>query len=163
MASKISNPVRNKFLSGTNGVKTKKQKINKLVWLQIKNGDDLHVALSNYCLKNNVKAGLIFAVGALKNAKLGFYDQAKKKYLAESVNKPLEILSGLGNISLKDGKPFIHVHLTASDKAGRVYGGHLEKGTIIFACECAIMQASGQLLNRKFDKLTGLNLWDFNN
>ncbi|MFH0955765.1 MAG: PPC domain-containing DNA-binding protein [Candidatus Falkowbacteria bacterium] len=142
-------------------MKTKKQKINKLVWLEIKNGDDLHGALSNYCLKNKIKAGLIFAVGALKNAKFGFYDQTKKKYLAETVNQPLEILSCLGNVSLKDGKPFVHAHLTVSDKTGRVYGGHLEKGTIIFACECAVIEAGGQLLNRKFDKLTGLNLWDF--
>lgn len=143
-------------------IKIKKQKINELVWLEIKNGDDLHGALSGYCLKNKVKAGLIFAVGALKNAKLSFYDQAKKVFLPENINKPLEILSCLGNVSIKDGKPFVHAHLTVADKTGRVYGGHLEKGTIIFACECAIMQASGELLNRKFDKLTGLNLWNFN-
>jgi hypothetical protein len=142
-------------------IKTKKQKINKLVWLEIKNGDDLHGALFSYCLKNNIKAGIIFAVGALKNAELGFYDQAKKKYLAESVNKPLEILSCSGNVSLKDDKPFVHAHLTVSDKTGRVYGGHLEPGSIVFACECAIIQTGGELLNRKFDKLTGLNLWDF--
>jgi len=150
MANKISNRV-----------KIKKQKINKLVWLQIKNGEDLHGALTNYCLKNDIKAGLICAVGALKNAKFSFYDQAKKIFLPENINKPLEILSCLGNISLKDGQPFVHAHLAVSDKAGRVYGGHLEKGTIIFACECAIIQASGELLNRRFDKLTGLNLWDF--
>ncbi|MFA6306478.1 MAG: PPC domain-containing DNA-binding protein [Patescibacteria group bacterium] len=142
-------------------MKIKRQKIKKLIWLEIKNGDDLHSAISGYCLENNIKAGLIFAVGALKNAKLGFYDQANKKYLAESVNKPLEILSCLGNISLKDSQPFIHAHLTVSDRAGRVYGGHLEKGSIIFACECAILEASGELLNRKFNKLTGLNLWSF--
>lgn len=142
-------------------IKTKKQKINKLIWLKIKHGEDLHGTLSDYCLKNKVKAGLIFAVGALKNAKLSFYDQAKKKFLAENVSQPLEILSGLGNISLKDGRPFVHVHLTVSDKTGKVYGGHLEPGSIVFACECAIMEATGELLNRKFDKLTGLNLWDF--
>ncbi|MDP2736919.1 MAG: DNA-binding protein [bacterium] len=142
-------------------MKTKKQKINKLVWLQIKHGDDLYGVLSDYCLKNNVKAGLIFAVGALKNAKLSFYDQSKKVFLPENINKPLEILSCLGNISLKDGKPFVHAHLTVSDKTGRVYGGHLEKGSIIFACECAIMEAGGEFLNREFNKLTGLNLWNF--
>lgn len=142
-------------------MKIKKQKINKLIWLEIKHGDDLHGVLTDYCFKNNIKAGMIFAIGALKKVKLGFYDQANKKYLAKKVNKPLEILSCLGNISLKDGQPFIHAHLTVSDKAGRVYGGHLEPGSIIFACECAIMEASGELLNRKFNKLTGLNLWNF--
>ncbi len=142
-------------------MRIKKQKINKLVWLEIKNGDDLYVALSGYCLKNNIKAGLIFAVGALKNAKLGYYDQAKKVFLPKNINKPLEILSCLGNISLKDGKPFVHAHLTVSDKSGRVYGGHLEKGSIVFACECAIAESRGEFLNRKFNKLTGLNLWNF--
>ena len=101
-------------------MKIKKQKIDRLVWLEIKHGVDLHGAITAYCLKNNVKAGLILAIGALKKVKLGFYDQAKKKYLAKSVNQPLEILSGLGNVSLKDGRPFVHVHLAVSDKAGRV-------------------------------------------
>ncbi len=142
-------------------MKFKKQTANKLIWLQIKNGEDLHSAISNYCLKNNLKAGLIFAIGALKKVKLGFYDQTKKKYLAKAINQPLEILSCLGNISLKDGQPFVHAHLAASDKKGRVYGGHLEKGSLVFACECAILQTTGELLNRKFNKLTGLNLWDF--
>lgn len=143
-------------------MRIKKQTINKLVWPEIKNGDDLHNSLTVYCIKNNVKAGLILAVGALKNAKLSFYDQAKKVFIPQNINKSLEILSCLGNISLKDGKPFVHAHLTVSDKTGRVYGGHLEKGSIIFACECTIVETSGELLNRKFDKLTGLNLWDFN-
>lgn len=142
-------------------MRIKKQKINKLIWPEIKHGDDLHGVLSDYCLKSNVKAGLIFAVGALKNAKLSFYDQAKKVFLPENIDKPLEILSCLGNISLKNGKPFVHAHLTVSDKTGRVYGGHLEKGSVVFACECAILKTSGQFLNRKFNKLTGLNLWNF--
>lgn len=141
--------------------KTRQQKIDKLVWLEIKNGADLLGAITAYCLKNNIQAGLIFAIGALKKAKLSFYDQTKKKYLALSVNRPLEILAGLGNVSLKGGRPFVHLHLTASDKAGRVYGGHLAQGSIVFACESAIMRASGQPLNRRFDKLTGLNLWDW--
>lgn len=145
----------------SNGVKTKKQTIRKLTWLSVNNGDDLHGVISEFCLKNNIKAGLIFAIGALKKVKLGFYDQSKKKFLAENVNKPLEILSCLGNVSLKDSKPFVHAHITVSDKSGKVYGGHLEKGSIVFACECAIMEARGEALNRKFDKLTGLNLWDF--
>ncbi len=142
-------------------MKTKKQQINKLIWLEINHGADLYGSLSDYCLKNNLPAGLFFAIGALKKAEFGFYDQTKKKYLLESVNRPLEILSCLGNISLKDGQPFIHAHLTVSDKKGRIYGGHLEKGSLVFACECAIVETSGELLNRKFDKITGLNLWDF--
>lgn len=141
--------------------RTARQKINELIWLEIRRGDDLLEAISGYCAKNKIKSGLIFAVGALQKANLAFYDQAEKKYSAEVINRPLEILSGLGNVSLKDNKPFVHVHLAVSDKAGRVYGGHLEPGSIVFACECAIARTSGDALNRKFDKLTALNLWSF--
>lgn len=142
-------------------MKIKKQTINKLIWLQIKNGDDLLAAITEYCQNNNIQAGLIHAVGAFKKAAFSFYDQEKKRYLTEAVNRPTELLSCLGNISLKDGQPFIHAHITIADKMGKVYGGHLEKGSIVFACECAIMQAGGEFLKRKLDKLTGLNLWDF--
>jgi len=141
--------------------RTKQQKINKLTWIDIKYGDDLLKSVSGYCLENDIKIGFISVIGALRKAKFGYYNQKEKKYYENAIEEPVEIISCLGNISIKDGKPFVHAHISVADSKGNVFGGHLNEGCIVFACECAIFKLEGDSLERKFDELTGLSLWDF--
>ena len=63
------------------------------------------------------------------------------------------------NISMRDGKPFVHVHILLSDAEGKVFGGHLMKGTKLFACEVTIDEFEGEQLERGQDERTGLFLW----
>jgi predicted DNA-binding protein with PD1-like motif len=66
----------------------------------------------------------------------------------------------VGNISIKDGKPMVHAHVTLADGEGRAYGGHLAAGTPVFACEFAIHEyTADQVLARQNDPETGLMLW----
>lgn len=137
-----------------------RQKIKRVIWINLQYGQDLLGALSDFCLKNNIKNGFVAVIGALQRAKIAYYDQKKKKYLENSIEKPLEIVSCLGNISIKNKKPFLHLHIALADKKGKVFGGHLKEGCIIFAGEGAIFQTQGDLLERKFDKRTNLFLWN---
>jgi predicted DNA-binding protein with PD1-like motif len=72
----------------------------------------------------------------------------------------MEIVSLYGNISLKDGKPFAHVHVVLSDAKGNGRGGHLLPGrTPVFACELIIEEFDGEPPVRLNDENTGLALW----
>ena len=72
----------------------------------------------------------------------------------------MEIVAGLGNISIKDGKPFAHIHLTVADEQGWCYGGHLVPGTEVFAGEIFIRETEMvPALKREYDEATGLTLW----
>jgi predicted DNA-binding protein with PD1-like motif len=123
-------------------------------------GDDLLSALGKHCAAAGIRLGEVRAIGAVSCARVGFYDQVERRYMFHQLNKPLEILSLIGNISLKDGEPFVHAHVTLSDEEGRAFGGHLAEGTIVFACEFAITEYhSEKSLNRGLDDETGLFLW----
>jgi predicted DNA-binding protein with PD1-like motif len=76
-----------------------------------------------------------------------------------TVNEHVEILSGQGNVSLKDGKPFVHLHLVLGRSDGSCLGGHAAAGCKIFACEAAILALDGPALVREPDEATGLALW----
>ena len=66
-----------------------------------------------------------------------------------------------GNISLKDGKPFAHIHLVLSDEEGRSIGGHCFEGCYVFVCELVIRELIGEELYRvPQEECGGLNLWD---
>ena len=142
-------------------MKSKQQTAKKFIWIEIKHGDDLLKTISDFCLENNIKNGLIFAIGALQKAEIGYYHQQDKTFGENLINEPTEIVSCLGNVSLKEGKPFVHAHISVADKRGNVLGGHLNPGCVVFACECLIIHLEGGQLTRNLDERTGLSLWDF--
>ena len=126
---------------------------------QLPYGADLHESLTEIVQKENIRLGRIQAIGATTHAVVAYYDQNTKKYNPLEFSVGMEILSLNGNISIRDGKPFVHVHFTLSDADGKVFGGHLLPGTKVFACEVFIEELEGEGLERAHDSRTGLFLW----
>jgi len=123
-------------------------------------GQDLLAELTEFCKKENIRLGVFNLIGAVRNAKLGYYDQQHKQYTGcVEFNNKLEITSCTGNISLKDGEIMAHAHITLADFDGKAFGGHLMPGTEIFAAEYFIQELTGAELHRGKDEITGLPLW----
>jgi len=126
---------------------------------RLSHGSDLLEEITDVCRRENIQFAWIEALGAVKRARLAFYNQETHDYEFFVVDQPLEITKLVGNVSLKDGNPFVHVHITLADKAGNAYGGHLASGTVVFACEFILEIFDGPVLRRELDELTGLSLW----
>jgi uncharacterized protein len=122
-------------------------------------GADLLGEITGICLRENIRLGKVEAIGAVKKARVAYYDQGKRVYCHHEIDKPLEIVSLIGNISIKDNKPIVHAHVVLADADGATFGGHLAQGTLIFACECIIREYQGGELTRGYDEQTGLPLW----
>lgn len=123
---------------------------------------DLLESFNAFCVENDIKTGHISAIGAVKNIKLGYFDQDAKKYVqsADIAHKaPFEIVHCTGNVSLKDDKPFCHLHIVVSDREGNCWGGHLLAGVQIYALEFTIFSLDGKELKRGMDEATRLPLW----
>jgi len=123
----------------------------------LKYGEDIVEAILKKCRNKNIKSGFVFFMGAVQKAELGYYNQKTKKYKRIIINEPMEIVSGMGNFSLRDNKIFMHAHVGLSDKNGNMHGGHLFSATV-FVCEVCILKEKGKFI-RTFDKRTGLFLW----
>jgi uncharacterized protein len=126
---------------------------------KLMHGADLLEEITEICKERNIQLGRIEAIGAVQKASIGFYNQTKREYEFITINEPLEITNLTGNISIKDGTPFVHAHVTLADSSGKAYGGHLAPGTIVFACEFIMETFDGSALKRGFDQDTGLSLW----
>lgn len=121
---------------------------------------DLLQVLENFAAEESIKAGHVGVIGAVKKAVLGFYDQQNKEYRSVVLSEPLEILHCTGNLSIKDGTPKAHLHITLAREDGSALGGHLMPGTIVFAGEAVIEELIGPELVRGYDRQTGLPLWE---
>lgn len=109
--------------------------------------------------ENGIEAGTFTVIGTLKEAKLEFYNQERCEYQEMTIQKPCEIASCVGNISLKGGDPFVHAHAVLADRDGRTRGGHLSEARV-FAAEIHLQVLEGPKLERKHDEVTDLSLWE---
>lgn len=128
-------------------------------------GDDMINVLQEFCLENSIRAAWVNIIGAVSRATLAYYDQEAHKYLSRAFEGGLEIVNCSGNISLKDEKPVVHLHITLSDPEYRAHAGHLMPGSsVVFAGEFVIFAFSKSSeahpdLIRVSDERTGLTLW----
>ena len=139
------------FIEKSNVIKTHIIKLDK--------DADLLDSLTNYAEENNIQAAEINFIGAVQSAKVLYFNQEKKKYDEHIMDQPYEVLSGRGNISLLDDKPFVHVHVVLADSTGKAYGGHLDKGTKVWLIEAFIHEVDSKNLVRNFDENICLSVW----
>ena len=126
---------------------------------RIPTGADLYEGISDYVAKREIEKASLTFLGALRRASLRYFDQETKEYRDFVIDRHLEILSGVGNISLLEGKPFLHAHASLGDEEGRAFGGHVNVGTEVFVTEVTLWELTGEAPVRTFDETCGLALW----
>jgi predicted DNA-binding protein with PD1-like motif len=132
----------------------------KVMVERLRRGEDVLVRLNQLVLENGITAASFTALGAVEKASVGF-SVGDGQYSTIVYDGPLEVLSCVGNVSLKEGKPFIHAHIAIADKKGNAYGGHLQPGCIVSATfEVTMLVYEGIDLVRKLDSRTRLYLLD---
>ncbi len=134
-------------------------RVKRTVMGQLPYGADLYEGLTEIVQRESIRLGRIHGLGATTFARVAFYDQNTKTYNPLEFSEGMEILNLFGNVSVRDGKPFVHVHIVLSDAEGKVFGGHLLAGTKLFACEVFIEELEGEELVREHEAQTGLHLW----
>lgn len=132
-------------------------KLGRIVFARLNEDEDLLENINLAAKQSKVNAGTFILIGTLKHATVGFYRDGR--YETIHIDGSLEIVSCIGNISLKEGKPFAHAHIALSDEKGEVKGGHVMTGCIIGATgELVLIEAAGLRLERKLDEKTNLFL-----
>jgi predicted DNA-binding protein with PD1-like motif len=121
-------------------------------------GEDIMGQIEDLSRDEKVDTATFFAIGALMEARLAYYDQSSHEYQEISIGRPVELVSCSGNISIRDGRPFAHAHAVLADSKGETVGGHLLGGKI-FAAELILHELLGPLPVRRPDAITGLHLW----
>lgn len=127
--------------------------------LRLEYGADVYDEITSYARKNFVRTATISCLGELQRASLRYYDQDRQAYLDRSIEQRLSVVAGVGNVSLVAGDPFVHLHMVLADEEGVTVGGHVNKGTTVFALEVSITELEGDPPVRTHDDCTGLALW----
>lgn len=129
------------------------------IMTRLDHGKDLVLELERLAERHGLTRGTVQVIGALKGAMLGFFDAEKGQFVTNAVPCPVELVSGLGNISLSGGRPKVHLHLMVATREGRCLGGHAMPGCVVYAVEAVLREIPGPPLERSLDPETGMSLW----
>lgn len=121
---------------------------------------DMLAGLNDAAKDLGFDAGTVQVVGAVKNLVVAYFDQQTKEYLPfHRYDEGMEIMGGVGNISLKDDAPFVHIHVTGADRQGNAVGGHLMDGSVVYMIEAYFRSFDGPAPVRELDEEVGLPVW----
>lgn len=122
-------------------------------------GSDLVEEIERFCAERGILAAQVTVVGAMRRARYAYRDQPGRRYLELESDTHHEMTSFVGNISEREGRPFLHAHASFADANGATVGGHLLPGCEVFVAEVMIRELADVSLVRVHDEVTGLALW----
>jgi len=113
-------------------------------------------ALTEVAISQKIRGGHITGIGAVKDVELGFYELHKKDYIRKKfTGDDYELIALNGNVSLRDGLPYIHVHTALGRSDFGVFGGHLFEARVAVTAEIYITPF-GMMPERTFQPGLGL-------
>jgi predicted DNA-binding protein with PD1-like motif len=121
--------------------------------------EEIVAAIAHLADDRRVDSAFLTGLGSVHHAALGYYDRGTKEYLRRTIEPDCEIVSLVGNVSVKEGRPFAHVHVTLGTRDFQALAGHLFEGRVAASCELVVRPVPG-MVQRKQDPATGLWLWD---
>lgn len=135
----------------------KYQRFEQTIIVRMDKGEDIVEQVKNVALKEKIKLASISALGAINEFTVGVFKTKEKKYYANEFKGDFEIVSLTGTINTMNDEYYSHMHLSAGNDQGQVFGGHLNKAIVSATCEMVIQIINGEV-NRYFDEEVGLNL-----
>ena len=128
--------------------------------VRIDRGEEILEQLQRVCEEESITLASVDALGAIDEFTVGVFLTKEKRYQANRFEGAFEITSLTGTVTTKDGDFYPHIHMSAGNGSGQVFGGHLTRAVVSATCEMHLHLMQGRV-ERAFDEEVGLNLMRF--
>ncbi len=136
----------------------KYKRFDKTIVVRIDRGEEILDKIRELAIAENIKLASVTALGATNDFTVGVFNIAEKKYYANEFKGAFEIVSLTGTINTMDGQFYTHIHMSAGNDKGEVFGGHLNRAVVSATCEMTVTVIDGEV-DRYRDDDVGLNLF----
>jgi uncharacterized protein len=142
--------MRAKLLSEAHGQKT--------FALIFDTGDEVMKSLLTFAREQRLTGSHFTAIGAFRDATLGYFDWEKKDYKKIPIREQVEVVSLVGDVAeAESGGPKIHAHVVVGRSDGSALAGHLLEAHVRPTLELVLTETPAHLC-RKHDPASGLAL-----
>jgi uncharacterized protein len=107
--------------------------------------------------REKIRTARVEAIGGVEELRLAYFDHTAKRYEEHDFREFLEVTSLMGNVTTKDGKPFLHVHGNFGRRDLSALTGHVMSAKVYPLLE-VVVTPTRNLAHRRFDDDLGLNV-----
>lgn len=136
------------------------RRFGKEIVVRMDPGEEILEQVKAVAEREKIRLASVSALGAVNEFTVGVYKTDEKQYLANNFKGSFEIVSLTGTINTMNGAFYCHLHMSAGDETGKVFGGHLNRAVVSATCEMVIRLIDGTV-ERYHDEQIGLNLFRF--
>lgn len=136
------------------------RRFDNTIIARIDRGEEILEQVKAIAFREKIGLASVQALGAIDKFTVGVFKTAEKKYLANDFQGSFEIVSLNGTINTMNDEFYCHLHMSAGNERGEVFGGHLNRAVVSATCEMVIHVIDGKV-DRYYDEQVGLNLFRF--
>ena len=128
----------------------------EMIVIRLDKGDEIVKSLMDVVKREGLTLASASGIGATDDFEVGVFDLERSDYKRFRFGGNHEIVSLAGNVTTKDGTPYIHLHITCAGEGGTVVGGHLFEAKISLTAEIFLQKVAG-VADRFRDESLGIN------
>jgi len=133
------------------------QRFDHRYQLRFMAGEKAVATLLDFCRAERIGYAALSGLGAVSGVDLAYFNDETRKYETHEIDEQLEVIGLTGNITIKDGAPFAHVHATFGARDLSVKGGHIMEMTVKPNLEIWLTRGTEEVV-RLPDEDSGLHL-----
>ena len=124
---------------------------------RLETGEELMSSIEQISKKEGLGLATVNGIGACSQIEMGYIVLSEKQYTFKEFTGNMEILQTTGNVTLKNGSPFAHIHINIADEDCRSFGGHV-KSAIISATFEGVLNIIDDEIHREMNDDVGIAL-----
>jgi predicted DNA-binding protein with PD1-like motif len=135
------------------------QRFDNRLQVRLTSGEHAADGVMAVLKKENVGYATLTGLGAVRWARLAYWNSATREYEPHDIEEQLEVVSLVGNVTLRDGEPFLHWHVSLGRHDLTLLGGHFLDATVHPNFE-VWLQVESSPIHRRVEADSGLALMD---
>lgn len=103
------------------------QRLGDRLVVRLESGEPVVESLTRLLESEGIGFAVISGLGAARYVRLAYLNVEQREYEAHEIEEQLEVVSLLGNAALREGRPFLHLHVSMGRRDLSLFGGHLQE------------------------------------
>ncbi len=106
------------------------QRFGERVQVRFESGEHIAASLLAWLKAEGIGYATMTGLGAVSSATVSYWNGETKEYEQHELDDQMEVVSLIGNVSIKEGEPFTHIHVTLGRRDLSIVGGHFNDAVV---------------------------------
>ncbi len=133
------------------------QRFGDRVQIRLESGEHIGASLLAWLKVEGIGYATMTGLGAVSSATVSYWNAATREYEPHQLDDQMEVVSLIGNVSIKHGEPFTHIHVTLGRRDLSIVGGHFNDAVVHPNLELWV-RPEAEAVERTLDEACGLYL-----